>query len=206
MCFHAGAPEGASTAASATGAWVASATFACPEGQILGEPEVDCGVDAVGFEAHGHGIDSGKEQPATVLNSLMEITRAGGALGIPGLYVTGDPGAQTEAAKQGSLSIRFGLGWAKSLSFSTGQCPVMRYNRYLMQAILHDGCDRQGGQRRVDPARSGAPGVRGVRPGGRVQVRTRPERHARNVRLAASRATTSRAGPVRAGAGRRCPW
>ncbi|MFF3444352.1 formaldehyde dehydrogenase, glutathione-independent [Streptosporangium sp. NPDC002721] len=106
--------------------------------QILGEPEVDCGVDAVGFEARGHGGDSAREQPATVLNSLMEVTRAGGALGIPGLYVTGDPGAHDEAARRGALSIRLGLGWAKSLSFGTGQCPVMRYNRYLMQAILND--------------------------------------------------------------------
>jgi glutathione-independent formaldehyde dehydrogenase len=106
--------------------------------QILGEPEVDCGVDAVGFEARGHGADSSSEQPARVLNSLMEITRAGGALGIPGLYVTGDPGGVDDAAKVGSLSIRLGLGWAKSHTFTTGQCPVMRYNRKLMQAILHD--------------------------------------------------------------------
>jgi glutathione-independent formaldehyde dehydrogenase len=54
------------------------------------------------------------------------------------LYVTGDPGGIDDAAKVGSLSIRLGLGWAKSLSFTTGQCPVMRYNRQLMMAILHD--------------------------------------------------------------------
>lgn len=106
--------------------------------QILGEPEVDCAVDAVGFEARGHGHDAQVERPATVLNSLMDVTRAGGAIGIPGLYVTGDPGAADEAAQHGSLSIRIGLGWAKSHSFATGQCPVMRYNRQLMQAILHD--------------------------------------------------------------------
>jgi glutathione-independent formaldehyde dehydrogenase len=106
--------------------------------QILGEPEVDCAVDAVGFEAHGHGGDAGTERPATVLNTVMEVTRAGGAVGIPGLYVTGDPGASDDAAKTGSLSIRLGLGWAKSLSFATGQCPVMRYNRQLMMAILND--------------------------------------------------------------------
>jgi glutathione-independent formaldehyde dehydrogenase len=112
-----------------------------PQGQleqILGEPEVDCGVDAVGFEARGHGKDASHEAPATVLNSLMTITRAGGALGIPGLYVTGDPGAAEEAAKEGSLSIRLGLGWAKSHEFTTGQCPVMKYHRGLMMAILHD--------------------------------------------------------------------
>jgi glutathione-independent formaldehyde dehydrogenase len=106
--------------------------------QILGVPEVDCGVDAVGFEAKGHGKDASHEAPATVLNSLMEITAAGGALGIPGLYVTGDPGGVDEAAKKGSLSLSLGTGWAKSLSFTTGQCPVMRYNRQLMMAILHD--------------------------------------------------------------------
>ncbi|MBW4043217.1 MAG: alcohol dehydrogenase catalytic domain-containing protein, partial [Acidobacteria bacterium] len=56
--------------------------------QILGVPEVDSAVDAVGFEAKGHGKDAG-EAPATVLNSLMGLTAAGGAMGIPGLYVTG---------------------------------------------------------------------------------------------------------------------
>lgn len=106
--------------------------------QILGVPEVDAAVDAVGFEARGHGADAVHEAPATVLNSLMDLTAAGGALGIPGLYVTGDPGGIDEAAKVGSLSLQFGLGWAKSLSFTTGQCPVMRYNRQLMMAILHD--------------------------------------------------------------------
>jgi glutathione-independent formaldehyde dehydrogenase len=107
---------------------------------ILGTPEVDCGVDAVGFEAHGHGEHADEEQPATVLNSLMDLTRAGGALGIPGLYVTGDPGASDEAAQEGSLSIRIGLGWAKSHGFMTGQCPVMKYHRELMMAILNDRC------------------------------------------------------------------
>jgi glutathione-independent formaldehyde dehydrogenase len=106
--------------------------------QIVGVPEVDQSVDCVGFEAKGHGRDADKEQPATVLNSLMEITRAGGALGIPGLYVTGDPGGVDENAKIGQLGIRIGLGWAKSHTLTTGQCPVMRYHRQLMMAILHD--------------------------------------------------------------------
>src|ERR1700751_2288492 len=58
--------------------------------QILGVPEVDSAVDCVGFEAKG---EKGEDAPATVLNGLMAITRAGGALGIPGLYVTDDPGS-----------------------------------------------------------------------------------------------------------------
>ncbi|MEJ2478731.1 MAG: formaldehyde dehydrogenase, glutathione-independent [Acidihalobacter sp.] len=104
--------------------------------QITGDPEVDAFVDCVGFEAHACGHDHSHEQPATVLNSAMDLTRAGGQVGIPGLYVTEDPGAEDAAAQHGSLSVRFGLGWAKSHSFHTGQCPVMKYNRQLMQAIL----------------------------------------------------------------------
>jgi glutathione-independent formaldehyde dehydrogenase len=114
------------------------ATIAEQIEQIVGVPEVDCAVDCVGFEARGHGADSAKEAPATVLNSLMEVTRAGGALGIPGLYVTGDPGGVDENAKVGRLSIRIGLGWAKSHTFATGQCPVMKYHRALMNAILYE--------------------------------------------------------------------
>jgi len=106
--------------------------------QILGVPEVDCGVDCVGFEARGHGRDARREAPATVLNSLMSITRAAGALGIPGLYVTDDPGGIDDQAKTGNLSIRIGLGWAKSHHITTGQCPVMKYNRQLMMAILYN--------------------------------------------------------------------
>ncbi len=34
--------------------------------------------------------------------------------------------------------IRIGLGWAQSHSFTTGQCPVIRYHRRLMSATLHD--------------------------------------------------------------------
>lgn len=103
--------------------------------QILGVPEVDCAIDCVGFEASGHGEGAG-EAPAIVLNSIMEITRAGGRLGIPGLYVTGDPGAADEDAKIGTLKVRLGLGWAKAHTFVTGQTPVMRYHRDLMMSIL----------------------------------------------------------------------
>ena len=103
--------------------------------EIVGSNEVDAAIDAVGFEARGH---SGGEQPAVVLNQMMEITRAAGSIGIPGLYVTEDPGAVDKAAQKGNLSLRFGLGWAKAQSFHTGQTPVLRYNRQLMMAILHD--------------------------------------------------------------------
>jgi len=114
-----------------------NATVAEQIEQVIGVPEVDCAVDCVGFEARGHGDGAKTEAPATVLNSLMEVTRAGGGIGIPGLYVTGDPGGIDDDAKIGKLGIRIGLGWAKSHHFMTGQCPVMKYHRQLMQAILY---------------------------------------------------------------------
>src|ERR687883_1377274 len=41
--------------------------------EILGVPEVDAAVDAVGFEARGHGADAQHEHPADVLNSVMDV-------------------------------------------------------------------------------------------------------------------------------------
>jgi glutathione-independent formaldehyde dehydrogenase len=81
--------------------------------QLLKQPEVDCAIDAVGFEAKGHGTDGHQtEAPATVLNSLMEITRAAGRLGIPGLVCdrrSGRPGCRCKE-RQSLHSLRPGLG------------------------------------------------------------------------------------------------
>ena len=103
---------------------------------ILGpksEGRVDGAVDCVGFEARGMGKEAEGEVPAQVLNDCMSIVREGGKIGIPGLYVTEDPGGVDEAAQFGNLSIRIGLGWSMSHSFTTGQCPVMKYHHQLMQ-------------------------------------------------------------------------
>src|SRR5207302_6528153 len=53
--------------------------------QILGVPEFDAAVDAVGFEARGHGAESEHEAPAPVLNSIMDVPRPAEKLAIPGL-------------------------------------------------------------------------------------------------------------------------
>jgi glutathione-independent formaldehyde dehydrogenase len=111
--------------------------------QILGGAgAVDAAVDCVGFEALRPGATAprahrARHQPPCSTRSWTSPARPAGWAS-PGLYVTGDPGAVDEPAKVDALSIRIGLGWVKSLSLTTGQCPVMRYNRQLMQAILHD--------------------------------------------------------------------
>ena len=162
--------------------------------QILGVPEVDAAVDAVGFEARGHGADSSHEAPATVLNSVMDVTRVAGKLGIPGLYVTGDPGGIDDAAKVGSLSIRIGLGWAKSHSFTTGQCPVMRLPlRANADDPQRQGADRQGRQRDRDLPRRSFPGIQGLRQRGREEVCLQPPRADQDLSLSRyARATAHR--------------
>jgi glutathione-independent formaldehyde dehydrogenase len=121
--------------------------------------------------------DSRGEAPATVLNTVMDITRSAGRLEIPGLYVTGDPGAVDEPAKVGSLSIRIGLGWAKSHALTTDQCPVMRYNRQLIMAILHDKVAiARNVSATVIPLDQAPQGLPGLRQGRRPQVHPGPAR------------------------------
>jgi glutathione-independent formaldehyde dehydrogenase len=144
--------------------------------QILGVPEVDCAVDAVGFEAKGHG-EGAKEAPATVLNSLMEITAAGGALGIPGLYVTGDPGGIDDVREEGCAEPepRDGLGQVAELHHG----PVSGDE---VQPAADDGHPqrprehRQERQRQGDSAGRSTKGVRRIRRRRRHQVRAEPER------------------------------
>lgn len=105
--------------------------------KILGEPMVDCAVDYVGTEAHGIGKDADKEDPAYAINQVLDVTRAGGATGIIGIYGP-DPLADSKDEQNGIYPIEFGNAWIKSPKITAGQAPIMHYNYELMQAILWD--------------------------------------------------------------------
>ncbi|SMF07567.1 glutathione-independent formaldehyde dehydrogenase [Kocuria indica] len=105
--------------------------------KILGEPMVDCAVDYVGTEAHGIGKDADKEDPAYAINQVIDVTRAGGATGIIGIYGP-DPLADSKDEQNGIYPIEFGNAWIKSPKITAGQAPIMHYNYELMQAILWD--------------------------------------------------------------------
>lgn len=94
----------------------------------------DKGIDAVGYQAKRR--DAQGEEPATVLNALIQTVRATGMLGIPGLYVPSDPGAADAAAKQGLLLVAIGKLFEKGLRMGTGQTDVKRYNRQLRDLII----------------------------------------------------------------------
>ncbi|TWF92865.1 glutathione-independent formaldehyde dehydrogenase [Saccharopolyspora dendranthemae] len=94
----------------------------------------DKGVDAVGYQAQSG--DASKEEPAVVLNSLIETVRPTGRLGVPGLYVPADPGGPSEEAKEGKLLVSIGKMFEKGQVVGTGQCNVKRYNRQLRDMII----------------------------------------------------------------------
>ena len=100
----------------------------------------DKGIDAVGYQATKAGSSAvGGEQdeaPNIVLNQLIDVVNPTGALGIPGLYVPSDPGAVSEAASRGVLSLNFGQLFEKGLRLGTGQCNVKQYNAHLRDLII----------------------------------------------------------------------
>ncbi|WP_249998331.1 glutathione-independent formaldehyde dehydrogenase [Actinoplanes sp. M2I2] len=107
-----------------------------PVEQILdatGGRGADCGVEAVGYQAHD---PSGQEHPELVLDNLVKVVRSTGGIGVVGVYLPQDPGAATEQAKQGRVAFDYGTFFSKGQHMGTGQCPVMRYNRHLRDLII----------------------------------------------------------------------
>lgn len=91
---------------------------------------VDRAVDAVGYQAVGSSGD--KEVPNIVLEQMIQVTRACGGLGIPGLYVPTDPGAPDSASGKGMLSLSFGKLFEK---VSVPQFPAREFSRLLTDHI-----------------------------------------------------------------------
>ncbi|MEE6295617.1 glutathione-independent formaldehyde dehydrogenase [Georgenia wangjunii] len=94
---------------------------------------VDCGIEAVGYQAHD---PSGEEHPEMVLDNLVAVVRATGHIGVVGVYMPEDPGAATEQAKEGRIAFDYGQAFTKGISIAGGQCPVKAYNRELRDLII----------------------------------------------------------------------
>lgn len=93
---------------------------------------VDRGIDAVGYQAT---VTEGHEQPAFVLNQLVETVRSTGSLGVVGLYLPSDPGAPDENAAQGMLLFNVGRFFEKGQHMGTGQADVKMYAHQLRDLI-----------------------------------------------------------------------
>ncbi|NEE00980.1 glutathione-independent formaldehyde dehydrogenase [Phytoactinopolyspora halotolerans] len=95
--------------------------------------QTDKGIDAVGYQAT---VAEGEEQPALVLNNVVDTVRPTGTLGVVGLYLTSDPGAPDENAAQGRLLFDIGKFFEKGLRMGTGQANSRMYSDFLRDLII----------------------------------------------------------------------
>jgi glutathione-independent formaldehyde dehydrogenase len=93
----------------------------------------DCGIEAVGYQAHD---PQGMEHPEMVLDALARSVRATGGIGVVGVYLPSDPGAASDLARDGRIGFDFGTMFQKGHHIGTGQCPVKRYNEALRDLII----------------------------------------------------------------------
>lgn len=92
----------------------------------------DRGCECVGYQCHDH---EGHEVPNLTMNNLVKTVRPTGGLGIVGVFVPKDPGAQDNLAKKGEIAFDFGEFWSKGQHMGTGQANVKAYNRKLRDLI-----------------------------------------------------------------------
>ena len=95
----------------------------------------DCGAEAIGYQCHN---SKGKEVPNLVMNSLVDSVKATGTLGVVGVFIPKDPGADDALAQKGQIAFDMGKFWFKGQKMGTGQANVKAYNRYLRDLIHHD--------------------------------------------------------------------
>ena len=94
----------------------------------------DCGSECIGYQCHN---PAGKEVPNLVMNSLVDVVKATGTIGVVGVFIPQDPGASDTLAKKGQIAFDFGKFWFKGQKIGTGQCNVKAYNRRLADLIHH---------------------------------------------------------------------
>jgi glutathione-independent formaldehyde dehydrogenase len=95
----------------------------------------DRGCECVGYQCCDK---HGKEVPNLTMNNLVQSVKATGGIGVVGVFLPQDPGAQDALAKEGKLAFDFGNFWFKGQKIGTGQANVKHYNRNLAK-LIHAG-------------------------------------------------------------------
>lgn len=103
--------------------------------ELTGGEGTDRGCECVGYQCHD---PAGREVPNSTMNSLVEIVRPTGGLGVVGVFTSEDPKSRNKLAKKGEIAFDMGNFFEKGLKMGTGQTDVKRYNRHLMELIHRD--------------------------------------------------------------------
>lgn len=103
--------------------------------ELTGGKGADRGCECVGYQCcNMHG----KEVPNLTMNNLVQAVKPTGRIGVVGVFIPEDPGAQDKLAKLGQIAFDFGQFWFKGQRIATGQANVKAYNRMLSRLIEHD--------------------------------------------------------------------
>ena len=97
---------------------------------------VDCAIDAVGYQARDNENPE-QEKPTQVLENCLKVVNATGHIGLIGVYMSPDPGAKGEDAKQGIYKFPIADFFDKGITMGSGQAPVKKYNEYLRDLIVN---------------------------------------------------------------------
>lgn len=99
---------------------------------LTGGQGADCGCECVGYQCCNN---AGHEVPNLTMNNLVSAVKPTGGIGVVGVFMPEDPGAQDQLAKQGRLAFDFGQFFTKGQRIGTGQANVKLYNRNLAKLI-----------------------------------------------------------------------
>ena len=95
----------------------------------------DRGCECVGYQCCDH---HNHEVPNLTMNNLVSSVCATGSIGVVGVFIPKDPGAEDVLAKEGKIAFDFGKFWIKGQRLATGQANVKSYNRKLRDLITAD--------------------------------------------------------------------
>jgi threonine dehydrogenase-like Zn-dependent dehydrogenase len=73
--------------------------------ELTGGLGADCGAECVGYQCHN---SHGEEVPNITMNALVDSVKATGTIGVIGVFVPQDPGADDKLAKKGQIAFDFG--------------------------------------------------------------------------------------------------
>jgi glutathione-independent formaldehyde dehydrogenase len=96
---------------------------------------VMCAIDAVGYQARSDH-DFNREQAMQVIDHLVRVVNPTGHVGLIGVYLSPDPGAVDDQARQGVYPFPLAEFWNRGITIGMGQTPVKRYNAFLRDLII----------------------------------------------------------------------
>lgn len=103
--------------------------------ELTGGKGADRGCECVGYQCCGMHRE---EVPNLTMNNLVKTVKAAGRIGVVGVFVQEDPGAEDKLERRGQMAFDFGAFWFKGQSMGTGQANVKAYNRFLSRLIERD--------------------------------------------------------------------